>query len=346
MRFNTILLASLAGFAASSPLGPSSVGSVASQILGLASWDVEGYAKDNPLGATTGGAGGTKVTVSTAEELIAAAEGAGKKEIYIKGQIALPQRLRVASDKSLIGVGRNAGLVQSGITLKNMTNIVIRNLKISKITGDDCITITNTTRVWIDHNEFESEFSVEIGPDLYDGQVDINRASDWITISWNYFHDHWKSSLVGNSDALRDVDQGKLHITYHHNYWRNMGTRGPAGRFGHQHIYNNLYRDFLYQAVHSRSDNQVLVEGNVFRGTREALSTYGLVIPEDSPNTCVCGDEELDGFANIGARNDFGGAGVNITQQGNFTKAEYKYKLTPLALVQPLVKLGAGVGRI
>lgn len=46
----------------------------------------------------------------------------------------------------------------------------------------------------------------------------------------------------------------------------------------------------------------MLVEGNVFRGkTREALSTYGLVIPDDSPNTCVCGDEELDGFANLGA---------------------------------------------
>lgn len=101
---------------------------------------------------------------------------------------------------------------------------------------------------------------------------------------------------------MRDIDSGHLHITYHHNYWRNEGTRGPAGRFGHQHVYNNLYVDFLYQAIHSRSDNQVLVEGNVFRGkTREALSTYGLVIPDDSPNTCTCGDEELDGYANLGA---------------------------------------------
>jgi pectate lyase len=101
---------------------------------------------------------------------------------------------------------------------------------------------------------------------------------------------------------LRDVDFGHLHVSYHHNYWRNEGTRGPAGRFGHQHIYNNLYEDFLYQAIHSRSDNQVLVEGNVFRGnTSEALSTYGLVIPMDSPNTCTCGDEELDGYANLGA---------------------------------------------
>jgi len=103
----------------------------------------------------------------------------------------------------------------------------------------------------------------------------------------------------------------------------------------------------------------------VFRGnTREALSTYGLVIPEDSPNTCSCGDEELDGFANLGAsespialeaflkllttitENDWGGAGVNITQVGNFTKAPYKFKLTPLSLVERVVKLGVGIGKI
>jgi pectate lyase len=137
---------------------------------------------------------------------------------------------------------------------------------------------------------------------LQDGQVDIIRGSDWITVSWNYFHDHWKVSLNGNDAALRDVDSGHLHNTFHHNFFKNCGTRGPAGRFGHQHVYNNYYEDFRYQAIHSRSDNQVLVEGNVFRGdTREALSTYGLVIPDDSPNTCTCGDEELDGFANLGA---------------------------------------------
>jgi surface polysaccharide O-acyltransferase-like enzyme len=44
--------------------------------------------------------------------------------------------------------------------------------------------------------------------------------------------------------------------------------------------------------------------------------------------------------------NDFGNAGVNITQEGNFYKSEYKFKLTPLWLVQPLVKLGVGRGKI
>ena len=46
------------------------------------------------------------------------------------------------------------------------------------------------------------------------------------------------------------------------------------------------------------------------------------------------------------AENDWGQATVNITRVGDFKKAPYKYKLTPLPLVQILVKLGAGVGKI
>jgi pectate lyase len=109
----------------------------------------------------------------------------------------------------------------------------------------------------------------------------------------------------------------------------------------------------------------VLVEGNVFRGdTPEALSTYGLVIPNDSPNTSPDGDYEIDGFANLGAgetrsypiccgirligkiENDFGTAGVNITQVGDFTEAPYAYTLTPLASVEEVVKASAGRGKI
>jgi pectate lyase len=44
--------------------------------------------------------------------------------------------------------------------------------------------------------------------------------------------------------------------------------------------------------------------------------------------------------------NDFGKATVNITQVGNFTKAPYKYKLTPLGQVSKKVKAGAGLGQI
>lgn len=334
MKFSLLPIASLALCASAAPSG--------------ADFSLAGFAKDNPIGPTTGGSGkGSKtVTVSTVDQFLSAINGSEPTIIYAQGTFNFTKRPQVGSNKSLIGLGKGAEITGAGLNIFNKTNVIVRNFGIRSI-ADDGITIRNSTRVWIDHNEFSSGNFPNAGPDAFDGQCDIIRAADWITVSWNYFHDHWKSSLVGNSDALRDVDQGHLHVTYHHNYWKNEGTRGPAGRFGHQHIYNNLYEDFLYQAIHSRSDNQVLVEGNVFKGkTKTALTTYGLVIPEDSPNTSPDGDFEIDGFANLGAKNDFGKADVNITQVGNFTKAPYKYKLTPLKDVAKIVRKGAGLGKI
>lgn len=36
------------------------------------------------------------------------------------------------------------------------------------------------------------KFRAELIAILQDGQVDIVHASDYVTVSWNYFHDHWK----------------------------------------------------------------------------------------------------------------------------------------------------------
>lgn len=72
----------------------------------------------------------------------------------------------------------------------------------------------------------------------------------------------------------------------------------PALRFSTAHLFNNYYKDVFAQAVHTRSGAQALVEYNVFRNVTEAISTYGKVIPQDSPNTSPDGDYEPDGFAN------------------------------------------------
>ena len=33
--------------------------------------------------------------------------------------------------------------------------------------------------------------------DKYDGLLDIKKNSEYITVSWCYFHDHYKSILIG-----------------------------------------------------------------------------------------------------------------------------------------------------
>jgi pectate lyase len=129
------------------------------------SFDLVGYAKDNPIGKTTGGAKGEEVTVTDAAGGLAAVTGTTPRTIYVQGRIDLPSRLRVGSNKSILGVGDSAEIRENGITVINATNVIIRNLAIRFIVDNDGITVQNSTRVWIDHNEFESEFSQELGPD-------------------------------------------------------------------------------------------------------------------------------------------------------------------------------------
>lgn len=157
MRLNNLI----AVFSAAAPLaGASPLGA-----LGLASWDVEGFAKDNPIGTTTGGKGGPTVTVSNAAEFSAAVKGDEPKVIKVKGEINFASRPKIGANKSVIGVGKTAHITGSGLDVYNTDNVIIRNLKISFILDNDCITIRNSTRVWVDHNEFQSD--INHGPDQY-----------------------------------------------------------------------------------------------------------------------------------------------------------------------------------
>ena len=156
MRLNFVaILFSLPPLATASPL----------DALGLASWDVEGFAKDNPVGTTTGGKGGATVTVSSAAEFSAAVAGDTPKVVLVNGEITFPARPKIGSNKSIIGVGSTAHIKEKGLDVFNSTNVIVQNLKISFIKDNDCITIRNSTRVWVDHNEFTSDISQ--GPDAF-----------------------------------------------------------------------------------------------------------------------------------------------------------------------------------
>lgn len=301
-----------------------------------------GYATLN--GGTTGGKGGKEVTVTTAAELTAAIAGDAPKVVYIKGTISVEGvRFRPGANTSILGIGKSSGLTGSGFTIIHTRNVILRNLVIQHVVGNDAITIQNSTNVWVDHNEFFSDLSH--GFDYYDGAVDIIRGSDYITVSHNYFHDHWKNSLVGNNPDFASIDSGFLRITYYSNYWNRVYTRTPALRFGHAHVVNNLYKNIFAQGVHTRSYGQALVEFNTFVNATEALSTFGKVIPEDSPNTSPDGDYEPDGFANIRS-NDWNGSPYNVTAVGNFTKVPYWIPILSTAALPLTIPLSAGVGKI
>lgn len=186
------------------------------------------------------------------------------------------ERIMVAPNKTLIGVVDPAtGLAPlfSHITfvMQSVDNIIIRNCRFTmkgvpvlrtgenkivawrngaqvEVGDPDCIGIqadkvsakTNWGgHIWIDHCEFFNGDAAN--KDRYDGLLDCKNNVQWMTFSYNYFHDHDKSCLWGKGDS--DVYDNCRTISFHHNFFDNIqGSRLPLQRGGHVHYYNNYMR--------------------------------------------------------------------------------------------------------
>ncbi len=170
-----------------------------------------GFATQN--GGTKGGEGGKTITVKSYADLKSYAENAEAYVIYVQGTItngAAGGQIRVKSNKSVIGIGSTAFLQGVGLDISNQNNVIVRNLKMtlvgtttpSGVNGGDVVSISGTSKnIWIDHCEIYSEDpSVQTDKDKYDGLLDIKGQTGFITLSWNYLHDHHKGGLVGAAD--------------------------------------------------------------------------------------------------------------------------------------------------
>jgi pectate lyase len=283
---------------------------------------------------TTGGAGGSSVTVTSLSALESAVSGSTARIVTVAGTISGATDVKVGSNKTILGAGSTGALVGVSLDLDKVSNVIIRNLSLSFVkasdsTGDAIHIIDGTTRVWVDHNNLFSDRSH--GKDYYDGLLDITHAADYITVSWNRFHDHYKVSLVGHSDSNGSQDTGHLHVTYHHNWFYNVGSRLPSLRFGTGHVYNNYFQNVTDDAIHSRENAQMLVQNNVFVNCGTAITTTG--------------DSKVDGYMNQSG-NSFTNSPINITRTGSFTQAPYSYTLDATSSVVNEVTAYSGVGII
>lgn len=277
---------------------------------------------------TTGGAGGATVTVASLSAFQSAVTGSTAKKVQVLGILSGTGQIKVGSNKTIIGVGNNSGFAGVGLSLDGVTNVIIRNLKISKVVGTDAITIIHSANhIWVDHNDLSSDRTHD--KDFYDGLLDITLQSDFVTVSWNRFHDHFKTSLISASDD-NTSDIGHLRVTYHHNWFFNDGSRTPSLRFGTGHVYNNYFQN-VDDAIHSRMGAQMLIQNNVFSNVGTAIRTNG--------------DSTQDGFANASG-NIYNGATVTITQVGSFTSAPYSFTLDSASSVVSSVTASSGVGII
>ncbi|CAI9632479.1 unnamed protein product [Alternaria burnsii] len=284
-----------------------------------------GYAMAN--GGTKGGAGGPTTTVSTLPQLSAAANSTGPLNIVVQGAISGAAKVQISSDKTIIGK-TGSSLTGIGLTILGQKNVIVRNMKISKVPAayGDGTTIQLSTNVWVDHCDYSGDESV--GKDTYDGLVDLSHAADFVTISNTYFHNHSKGTLVGHSDKNAAEDTGHLRVTYANNHFYRVNSRGPLLRFGTAHIFNNYYNE-QSTGVNSRMGAQALVQSTVFENSGKKM-----VYTESSAE---------DGFAVV---EDvlFGGQSANTAPLGklNAQSFPYKYELLGSANVKAAVTKEAG----
>jgi pectate lyase len=181
--------------------------------------------------------------------------------------------MSAAANKTLIGVGANSGLTGAGLDLSYSDNIIVRNLKISKVfVGEgDAITILQSHHIWIDHCDLSSDRADTLTG--YDGLVDITHGSSYITVSWTQFHDHGDTTLVGHSsDPTQQAEDSALSVTYHHNLFLRVNS-GPRIRFGNGHVFSNHFQDVTAFGVASESGATVLVEQNLFDVVMQPITT-------------------------------------------------------------------------
>lgn len=145
------------------------------------------YLLEQPLTPlrTTGGLGANATTVTTLAELSAAVSETNPLPaiVFIKGAITGATKVRVGSNKSIIGLP-GSSLRGIGFIIRHQKNVIIRNLVSSHVVAslaEDAVKIDSSTNIWIDHCEFSSALVAD--KDYYDGLVDASHGSDFITVS-------------------------------------------------------------------------------------------------------------------------------------------------------------------
>lgn len=316
-------------------------------------------------GGVTGGAAGASVVVSNFTQLGDAISNTAPLTIEVVGTIYMRTNgnFYLRANKTLIGQGTNATLIgdlgifgSSGSSI-GASNIIIRNLTISNPDGfgeDDGITIKfGAHHIWVDHCTFV---------DCADGNLDITRESDFVTVSWCKFfytapNGHENVNLIGGNDD-DTADLGKLHVTFHHNWWGPLcQERMPSVRFGRVHVFNNYFNSpGNNYCTRARLFSEVLVENNyydnVFNPWELATSTGNLDgklrASGNITNNCTFSTTHYSanlpngGVVVLVPGTDTMSAGVNELGEIPFP---YAYTLDPALSVPTLVQTHAGAGK-
>jgi pectinesterase len=283
-------------------------------------------------GGTTGGAGGKVVTVTDQAALAKYAAAPEPYIIRVKGSVTAQPfgaSVEVASDKTIVGVGTTGELVRGEFHLGPGThNVIIRNLTIrdSAVEGNwDCkdtdfdgVQMDTVHHVWIDHNRFSN---------ICDGQLDIRKDSEYVTVSYNRFENNNKTFGVGWTTNV------KTQLTVDHNWFRGTKQRNPSvDNAAYAHLYNN------YLTAQADPGDPVWTYGNWSRGKTRMVIENSYYEDVQHPYQADATAELVQRgsiLRNTSGRHDAWGTAFD-------PRDFYAYRLDPAAAVPALVKRFSG----
>jgi pectate lyase len=218
----------------------------------------------------TGGLGGRFVEVTSDKDAgpgtLRAALKHAKGPTWIRFAsdmtIVLDSQLRVPSNITIDGRGRQVTLIDDGLGIYRSRNVIVTHLtidgRLSRLT--QAVNVANGSQdVWVDHLDL-SRFS--------DRLLNVKNGSTDVTVSWTKFHDSNKVMLLNNitsSNLFKNYERDSIaRVTLHHNYFLNTVQRNPRAQFGTFHLFNNLVENWDFYGMSFSLAARALVEGNMF----------------------------------------------------------------------------------
>ena len=224
----------------------------------------------------TGGLGGTFIEVTSDQDsgpgtLRAALAQAKKGPTWIRFAsdmtIVLDKQLRVPSNVTIDGRGKQVTLIDDGLGVYGSQNVILTHLtidgRLNRLT--QAVNVANGSRdVWVDHMDLSR---------MSDRLLNVKNGSTDVTISWTKFHNSNKVMLLNNitsKNLFENYDRDSIaRVTLHHNYFFNTVQRNPRGQFGTFHLFNNLLENWDFYGMSFSLEAKAFVEGNIFNNTAQ-----------------------------------------------------------------------------
>ncbi|WP_433933911.1 hypothetical protein AB3662_05700 [Sorangium cellulosum] len=187
-------------------------------------------------------------------------------ELPLVGATRDDRILRFGSNKTLVGLGRGAALPGVTMDLDESENIIVRNIALydlnaSLLEAGDAFTLTQPSRIWIDHATVTW---------ISDAFADILAGTSGVTFSYVHFDGDTEAECGGRERWASTITDAE--VTMHHCRFDEVSTRAPlaVGSRARVHLFNNVFSNISDWAVGSSCDGQVLLEASVFENVEAA----------------------------------------------------------------------------